>query len=73
MKNLLIILMFVQISCSAIGELALNTAAGALGSMLDRRVEDKIGNDAGLSDQKLDSKLAQKEKDSICKDCKVDR
>jgi hypothetical protein len=57
MKNLLIILMFVQISCSAIGELALNTAAGALGSMLDRRVEDKIGNDAGLSDQKLKGKL----------------
>ena len=49
--------MFVQISCSAIGELALNTAAGALGSMLDRRVEDKIGNDAGLSDQKLKGKL----------------
>ncbi|MBT6325820.1 MAG: hypothetical protein HOJ35_07610 [Bdellovibrionales bacterium] len=55
------------------GELALNTAAGALGNMLDRRVDDKSGNDAGLSDQKLDSKLAQKEKDSICKDCKVDR
>ena len=73
MKIVLTIFMLVQISCSTVGELALNTAAGALGNMLDRRVDDKSGNVAGLSDQKLDSKLAQKEKDSICKDCKVDR
>ena len=73
MNIVLTIFMLVQISCSTVGELALNTAAGALGNMLDRRVDDKSGNDAGLSDQKLDSKLAQKEKDSICKDCKVDR
>lgn len=73
MKIVLTIFMLVQISCSTVGELALNTAAGALGNMIDRRVDDKSGNDSGLSDQKQDSKLAQKEKDSICKDCKVDR
>ena len=73
MKIVLTIFLLVQISCSTVGELALNTSAGALGNMLDRRVDDKSGNDSGLSDQKQDSKLAQKEKDSICKDCKVDR
>ena len=73
MKIVLTIFMLVQISCSTVGELTLNTFAGALGNMLDRRVDDKSGNDSGLSDQKQDSKLAQKEKDSICKDCKVDR
>ena len=73
MKIVLTIFMLVQISCSTVRELALNTSAGALGNMLDRRVDDKSGNDSGLSDQKQDSKLAQKEKDSICKDCKVDR
>jgi hypothetical protein len=73
MKIFLIIFMFVQISCSTIGELALNTAAGALGNMLDRRVDDKSGNDAGLYDEILGGKLIQKEKDSICKDCEVDR
>ena len=73
MKIVLTIFMLVQISCSTVGELALNTAAGALGKILDRRVDDKSGNDSGLSDQKQDSKFAQKEKDSICKDCKVDR
>ena len=73
MNIVLTIFMLVQISCSTVGELALNTAPGALGNMLDRPVDDKSGNDSGLSDQKQDSKLAQKEKDSICKDCKVDR
>ena len=73
MKIFLTIFMFVQISCSTIGELALNTAAGALGNMLDRRVDDKSDNDAGLYDEKLDGKLVQKEKDCIYKDCVVDR
>lgn len=48
--------------CGTVGELALNTAAGALGNMLDRRVEDKLGNDAGLSDEKLDGKITKKKK-----------
>lgn len=73
MKKILIVLMFVQISCSAIGEVALNTAAGALGNMLDRRVEDKLGNDAGLSGEKLDRILEKKEKDNNCKDCEGEK
>ena len=40
MKIVLTIFMLVQISCSTVGELALNTAAGALGNMVDRRVDD---------------------------------
>ncbi len=46
--------------CSAAYDLAMNTAAGAFGNMLDRRMEDKLGNDAGLSDEKLDGKITKK-------------
>ena len=58
--------------CATAGELALNTAAGALGNMLDRRVEDKLGNDANLSDDKLDGKLSKK-KIVICKKLDEDK
>ena len=55
-KVLLLCSIFLM-GCATAGELVLNTAAGALGNMLDRRVEDKLGNDANLSDEKLDGKF----------------
>ena len=63
---------FVLIGCATAGKLALNTAAGALGNMLDRRVEDKLGNDANLSDDKLDGKLSKK-RIVICKKLDEDK
>jgi hypothetical protein len=72
MKLVILLILFTQIGCTAIGELAANTLAGALGNMLDRRVEDKLGNDAELSDEKLEPKL-KKEKDNDCKNCEVDK
>jgi|TARA_B110000438_G_C15769164_1_gene631043 hypothetical protein len=45
--------------CSSIGELVLNTAAGALGNMLDRRVDEPTEN--------------EKENDDECEDCKDDK
>jgi hypothetical protein len=50
---------FLQVGCASIGELAANAAAGVIGNMLDRRIENKIDND--------------KEKDNGCKDCEVDK
>ena len=47
--------------CSAMVDLAVGTAGGALGNMIDRRVEDMLGNDAGMSDEKLDGKITKKE------------
>tara|TARA_B100000676_G_scaffold94150_1_gene93901 strand:+ start:693 stop:833 length:141 start_codon:yes stop_codon:yes gene_type:complete len=41
-------------------DLAVGTAGGALGNMIDRRVEDYLGNDAALSDEKLDGKITKK-------------
>ena len=41
-------------------DLAVGTAGGALGNMIDRRVEDMLGNDAGMSDEKLDGKITKK-------------
>ena len=45
--------------CSSIGELVLNTAAGALGNMLDRRIDEPTEN--------------EKENDDECEDCKDDK
>ena len=59
-KNFLLCIIFIITGCATAGELALNTAAGAIGNMIDRRVEDKLGNDAGLSDEKLDGKISKK-------------
>ena len=47
-------------NCAAVVDLTVGTVGGALGNMLDRRVEDKLGNDAGLSDEKLDGKITKK-------------
>ena len=44
--------------CSSIGELATNTIAGALGNMLDRRVDGKLGNNAQIIDEELENKYA---------------
>lgn len=55
------IMLLVNTGCSGVGyDLAMNTAAGAFGNMLDRRMEDTLGNDAGLSDEKLDGKITKK-------------
>ena len=45
--------------CSSIGELVVNTAAGALGNMLDRRIDEPTEN--------------EKENDDECEDCKDDK
>ena len=55
--------------CTTVAEVSLNALGGALGNMLDRRMEDKLGNDAGLSDEKLEP-ILKKEKDNECEDCK---
>ena len=65
-------MIFLQVGCSSVGGLVANTLAGALGNMIDRRVEDKLGNDAELSDEKLEPKL-KKEKDNECKDCEANK
>ena len=72
MKLVILLILFMQIGCTSIGELVANTLAGALGNMIDRRVEDKLGNDVELSDEKLEPKL-KKEKDNECKNCKDDK
>ncbi len=45
-----------SISCAAAGEVAINAAAGAIGNMIDRRIETHL----------------EKEKKSECKDCEAD-
>ena len=65
-KILLFCIMLIM-GCTTAGELVLNTAAGALGNMIDRRVEDKLCNDAGLSDEKLDGKISKKKNIILCK------
>ena len=68
--------MFTQLGCSTIGDLVVQSVAGAvggaLGNMADRRIEEKLGNDAGLSDEKLEPKL-KKEKDDDCANCEIDK
>ena len=49
--------------CATAAELAANALGGALGNMIDRRIEDKLGNDAGLSDEKLDGKIKKMKKE----------
>ncbi len=59
-KNFVICIIFIMITgCSSIGELVLNTAAGALGNMLDRRIDEPTEN--------------EKEKKDECEDCKDDK
>ena len=72
-KNFVMCMIFVvSMGCTTIVELSVNAIGGALGHMIDRRVEDKLGNDAGLSDEKLEPKL-KKENDDECEDCKDDK
>ena len=69
-RNFIICMIFVvSMGCTTIAEVSLNAIGGGLGNMIDRRVEDKLGNDAGLSDEKLEPKL-KKENDDECEDCK---
>ena len=60
-KNFIMCSIFIMSTgCTAMVDLAVGTAGGALGNMIDRRVEDMLGNDAGMSDEKLDGKLSKK-------------
>jgi len=62
-RNFIICSIFVSsLGCSTMADLAANALGGAIGNMIDRRVEDKLGNDAGLSDEKLDGKVEKKKK-----------
>ncbi len=76
MKFVLILILLTQLGCSTIVDLTVQSIAGAvggaLGNMADRRIEEKLGNDAGLSDEKLEPKL-KKEKDYDCKNCEVNK
>ena len=47
--------------CAVMVDLVVGTVGGALGNMIDRRVEDMLGNDAGMSDEKLDGKITKAE------------
>lgn len=59
-RNIVLCVCFVILTgCSSIGELVVNTAAGALGNMLDRRVDEPTEN--------------EKENDDECEDCKDDK
>ena len=76
-KTFIICIVFViNIGCSTIADLTIQSVAGAiggaLGNMADRRVEEKLGNDTGVADEKLEPKL-KKEKDDECKDCENDK
>ena len=59
-RSILLCMCFILFTgCSSIGELVVNTAAGALGNMLDRRVDEPTEN--------------EKENDDECEDCKDDK
>ena len=76
-RNFIICIIFVvSMGCSTMVDLTVQSIAGAiggaLGNMADRRVEEKLGNDTGVADEKLEPKL-KKEKDNECKDCEPDK
>ena len=59
-RSILLCMCFILFTgCSSIGELVVNTAAGALGNMLDRRIDEPTEN--------------EKENDDECEDCKDDK
>lgn len=60
MKIFIMCIIFIMsIGCAAMVDLVVGTVGGALGNMIDRRVEDMLGNDAGMSDEKLDGKITK--------------
>ena len=61
--KILLLCSILMTGCATAAELAANAFGGALGNMIDRRIEDKLGNDAGLSDEKLDGKIKKKKKE----------
>jgi lipoprotein signal peptidase len=59
-RNFIICIIFVMtVGCTAVGELAVNAIGGALGNMIDRRIDDTSEN--------------EKEKKDECEDCKNDK
>tara|TARA_B110000467_G_scaffold134861_1_gene131416 strand:+ start:87 stop:350 length:264 start_codon:yes stop_codon:yes gene_type:complete len=81
MKVVILLILFTQIGCSSIGGLAANTLAGALGNMLDRRVDsndnEKLENRIEELEleliEELEQRLNDKEKLDDCKNCEVDK
>ena len=61
--KILLLCSILMMGCSTALEMTANAIGGALGNMIDRRIEDRLGNDAGLSDEKLDGKLEKKKKE----------
>ena len=61
--KILLLCSILMTGCATAAELAANALGGALGNMIDRRIEDKLGNDAGLSDEKLDGKIKKMKKE----------
>jgi lipoprotein signal peptidase len=58
MKKFLILILFTQIGCSTIAEISINALGGALGNIIDRRIDEEN---------------IEKEKDNDCKDCEADK
>ena len=81
MKLVILLILFMQIGCTSIGELVANTLAGALGNMLDRRVDsndnEKLENRIEELEleliEELEQRLNDKEKLDDCKNCEVDK
>jgi lipoprotein signal peptidase len=58
MKKVLILILVTQIGCTTIAEISINALGGALGNIIDR---------------KIDEENIEKEKDNDCKDCEADK
>jgi lipoprotein signal peptidase len=58
MKIVVVLILFTQIGCSTIVEVGLNAMGGALGNIIDRRIDEEH---------------IEKEKDNECKDCEDDK
>jgi len=56
-KSFILCIIFISITnCAPVGEVVINAAAGAIGNMIDRRIENHL----------------EKEKQSECEDCETD-
>tara|TARA_B110000467_G_scaffold91774_1_gene82887 strand:- start:1849 stop:2043 length:195 start_codon:yes stop_codon:yes gene_type:complete len=62
-KTTVVCIIFIMITgCASIGELAVNAAGGAIGNMLDRRIEGELDNDVEEDDKKLENKIVKETK-----------
>lgn len=66
--------LLILFGCSSLaGELIMNTAAGALGNMLDRRIENELGNSAEKFDEMLEPKLKKETVNNERENCENDK